>query len=71
MYLLTYESVETAIKKRVEVKAKIFGQEITVGENNATAVYKITPSLVAKLYGHWIMPLTKEVQVQYLLRRLD
>ncbi|KAG1347853.1 chorismate mutase 3, chloroplastic [Cocos nucifera] len=71
MRLLTYESVETAIKKRVEVKARIFGQEITVGENNATPVYKITPSLVAELYGHWIMPLTKDVQVEYLLRRLD
>ncbi|XP_074304992.1 uncharacterized protein LOC141639913 [Silene latifolia] len=34
-------------------------------------VYKITPCLVADLYGDWIMPLTKKVQVAYLLRRLD
>jgi chorismate mutase len=42
------------------------------GEIDGTdPVYKIRPTLVADLYGEWIMPLTKEVQVQYLLRRLD
>ncbi|XP_072988823.1 chorismate mutase 1, chloroplastic-like [Typha latifolia] len=73
MCLLTYESVETAIKQRVEAKAKIFGQEVTVGggKDGTPPLYKIRPSLVAELYGEWIMPLTKEVQVQYLLRRLD
>ncbi|URD95019.1 chorismate mutase [Musa troglodytarum] len=72
MHLLTYESVETAIKQRVEAKVMIFGQEVTVGEKKgAPPVYKIKPSLVAELYGNWIMPLTKEVQVEYLLHRLD
>lgn len=75
MRLLTYESVEAAIKKRVEAKAKAYGQEVTIGdesEKDATSTaYKIKPNLVADLYGKWIMPLTKEVQVQYLLRRLD
>ncbi|XP_073005929.1 chorismate mutase 1, chloroplastic-like [Typha latifolia] len=73
MRLLTYESVEIAIQHRVESKAKIFGQEVTIGceRDGSPPVYKITPSLVADLYGDWIMPLTKEVQVAYLLRRLD
>lgn len=72
MELLTYETVEALIKKRVEMKTKTFGQEVTVNrEEDTTAVYKILPSLVANLYGNWIMPLTKEVQVEYLLRRLD
>ncbi|KAJ6835360.1 chorismate mutase 1, chloroplastic-like [Iris pallida] len=76
MQLLTYEAVEAAIMQRVEAKAKIYGQEVTVGshfQNNGGSppVYKINPKLVADLYGKWIMPLTKEVQVQYLLRRLD
>ncbi|KAL0664049.1 hypothetical protein Bca4012_100886 [Brassica carinata] len=72
--LLTYETVEEVIKKRVEVKAKIFGQDITVNDPETGAAdpsYKINPSLVAKLYGEGIMPLTKEVQIEYLLRRLD
>lgn len=73
MDLLTYPAVEEAIKKRVETKAKTFGQVVTVGfgEDAVGPAYKIKPSLVADLYGDWIMPLTKEVQVEYLLRRLD
>ncbi|XP_057979131.1 chorismate mutase 1, chloroplastic [Malania oleifera] len=73
MNMLTYETVEETVKKRVEMKAKTYGQEVLigVGEGAADPVYKIKPSLVANLYGDWIMPLTKEVQVQYLLRRLD
>jgi chorismate mutase len=34
-------------------------------------VYKVQPDVVANLYQDWVMPLTKKVQVQYLLRRLD
>ena len=73
MKLLTHETVEAAIKERVEMKAKTFGQDVTVNqeEDVADPVYKIKPSLVANLYGEWIMPLTKQVQVEYLLRRLD
>ncbi|KAJ8750077.1 hypothetical protein K2173_013992 [Erythroxylum novogranatense] len=73
MDLLTYPEVEDAIKERVEVKTKTFGMEVTLpveGDGVAPA-YKIRPSLVEDLYGEWIMPLTKEVQVAYLLRRLD
>lgn len=71
--LLTYETVEEVVKKRVEIKARIFGQDITINdpETGADPSYKIQPSLVAKLYGERIMPLTKEVQIEYLLRRLD
>ncbi|XP_057948310.1 chorismate mutase 3, chloroplastic [Malania oleifera] len=75
MALLTYETVEEAVKKRVEMKAKTYGQEVSrdqEDDNDATGpVYKIKPSLVANLYEEWITPLTKEVQVEYLLRRLD
>ncbi|XVE91567.1 hypothetical protein REPUB_Repub01dG0020800 [Reevesia pubescens] len=75
MDLLTYETVEAAVKKRVEMKAKTYGQELNIDLTDLAAdpdpVYKIKPSLVANLYGDWIMPLTKEVQVEYLLRRLD
>ncbi|XP_027358416.1 chorismate mutase 1, chloroplastic-like [Abrus precatorius] len=73
MELLTYPEVEEAIKRRVDIKAKTFGQEVVINmkEQRTEPVYKINPSLVADLYGEWIMPLTKEVQVAYLLRRLD
>ncbi|CAK9162960.1 unnamed protein product [Ilex paraguariensis] len=73
MDFLTYPAVEEAIKKRVEMKTRTHGQEVAInnGEDGADPVYKIKPSLVADLYGDWIMPLTKEVQVEYLMRRLD
>ncbi|GFH24849.1 uncharacterized protein HaLaN_22715 [Haematococcus lacustris] len=31
---------------------------------------KVSPDVVAALYERWVMPLTKEVEVQYLLARL-
>ncbi|KAF9683968.1 hypothetical protein SADUNF_Sadunf04G0069100 [Salix dunnii] len=73
MDMLTYPTVEDAVKKRVEMKARTFGQEVTMERDvgGTDPVYKIRPTLIADLYGDWIMPLTKEVQVQYLLRRLD
>ncbi|KAJ9173240.1 hypothetical protein P3X46_016398 [Hevea brasiliensis] len=73
MDLLTYKKVEEAIKKRVEMKAITFGQEVTIycEEDGSDPACKIEPSLVANLYEDSIMPLTKEVQVMYLLRRLD
>ncbi|KAL6287808.1 hypothetical protein ACE6H2_012198 [Prunus campanulata] len=74
MALLTYPTVEEAIIKRVEMKAKTYGQEVTLykeEKEKTDLVYKIQPTLVADLYGDWIMPMTKEVQVEYLLRRLD
>ncbi|XP_014517239.1 chorismate mutase 1, chloroplastic [Vigna radiata var. radiata] len=73
MELLTYPEVEEAIKRRVDMKTKTYGQEVIINlkEHRTEPVYKINPSLVADLYSDWIMPLTKEVQVAYLLRRLD
>ncbi|KAJ0469445.1 putative chorismate mutase [Helianthus annuus] len=73
MDLLTYPAVEEAVQRRVETKAKAYAQVVDDGaaEVEPEPVYKINPSLVADIYGEWIMPLTKEVQVEYLLRRLD
>ncbi|XP_062222341.1 chorismate mutase 1, chloroplastic-like [Phragmites australis] len=73
MHLLTYETVERTIEHRVEAKAEVFGQEVNIGaeDNGAPPSYKIRPSLVAELYSYRIMPLTKKVEVAYLLRRLD
>nr|CAN80983.1 hypothetical protein VITISV_028903 [Vitis vinifera] len=56
MALLTYEAVEAAIKKRVEAKAKAFGQEVRnmgEGDDGDDPAYKIKPRLVANLYGYW------------------
>ncbi|XP_059643556.1 chorismate mutase 1, chloroplastic-like isoform X1 [Cornus florida] len=71
--LLTHRALEKTDRKRVMRKAKIFGREVPVNveEDRAHPVFRIDPCLVADLYVKWIMPLTKEVELEYLLRRLD
>ncbi|XP_027101401.1 chorismate mutase 2-like [Coffea arabica] len=71
MKLLTFESVEEMVKKRVEKKAKVFGQEVNLTNDAGNGKCKIDPSVLPCLYGEWVMPLTKHVEVEYLLRRLD
>ncbi|KAF8400524.1 hypothetical protein HHK36_013823 [Tetracentron sinense] len=71
MKLLTFESVEEMVKRRVEKKAMVFGQEVNLKDKDDKGKYKVDPSIVSRLYGEWVMPLTKLVQVEYLLRRLD
>ncbi|XP_047323255.1 chorismate mutase 1, chloroplastic-like [Impatiens glandulifera] len=74
MDLLTYPVVEESIKRRVEMKAKTYGEEVVMNEEEEEdddTICRIKPCLVGNLYKDWIMPLTKEVQIQYLLRRLD
>jgi chorismate mutase len=71
MKLLMDERVEKMVKKRVEKKAIVFGQDVS-GSNNADSKhYKVDPSVVARLYDEWVIPLTKRVEVEYLIRRLD
>jgi chorismate mutase len=38
---------------------------------SAERAYKVSPDALASMYDKIVMPLTKEVQVAYLLRRLD
>lgn len=71
MKLLTFESVEEMVKKRVEKKAKVFGQEVKLNNDDCNGKCKIDPSVLPHLYAEWVMPLTKHVEVEYLLCRLD
>ncbi|KAM0911432.1 hypothetical protein ACQ4PT_013452 [Festuca glaucescens] len=78
MKLLTSEAQEDVVKRRVEKKAMVFGQDITLDEptetgdmNSSQSSFKIAPSVVYKLYDEWVIPLTKNVEVDYLLHRLD
>ncbi|OEL15258.1 Chorismate mutase 2 [Dichanthelium oligosanthes] len=78
MKLLTSEAQEDVVKRRVEKKAIVFGQSITSDgpietsvSNSSQANFKVDPSVVYKLYDQWVIPLTKQVEVEYLLHRLD
>jgi len=68
---LTFKNVEDDVKRRVANKARAYGQEVNEHGKVDNARYKIDPDLAGALYEDWVMPLTKQVQVAYLLRRLD
>ena len=79
MNLLTVEAVERRVVRRVRNKACVFGQDIqdvmgTISldvEDIEKSKSKVEPDKVARLYNEWIMPLNKQVQLEYLLHRLD
>jgi chorismate mutase len=62
---VTDRKVEAQVCRRVEAKAAAFGREFDAGRGR----YKIRPRVVRDVYARWIIPLNKEVQVQYLLAR--
>lgn len=59
--------VEKLLLLRVENKARSYGSDITV--DGAREVYKVQPSKIAEMYEGFIIPLTKEVEVDYVLER--
>jgi chorismate mutase len=65
--LITDAAVEARLLRRVERKAATYGQEIDA--DGPTQAYKIPPRLIADIYRDWIIPLTKGVEVAYLLER--
>ena len=76
MDLLTYKAVEDRVVRRVTNKAATYGQDISedlpevvsgLGEGEDIE-YKVAPGQIGELYYKWIMPMTKDVQVEYLLR---
>ncbi|KAK9862077.1 hypothetical protein WJX84_001660 [Apatococcus fuscideae] len=79
MHLLTDVRVEQQVVDRVRRKAELYGRDASAsGSSEAGAASrddeapcKIAPEAVADLYARWLMPLNKQVQIAYLLRRLD
>jgi chorismate mutase len=80
MDLLTDVKVEQKVVERVRLKAETFGQDIQTPDSSAAAAgsssthgephFKVQPQVLADMYDKLVMPLTKDVQVAYLLRRL-
>ena len=67
MDLLTDRAVELKVIERVKLKASTFGRDL----NSHETLLKLQPDVAADLYDMWVMPLTKEVEVDYLMKRLD
>ena len=60
---ITDAAVEAAVLDRVERKARTYSQEVA-GEGGADL-----PDRVRQVYERWVIPLTKDVEVEYLLAR--
>lgn len=65
---ITNSAVEEKILKRLIQKAKAYGTDPTADAQTAS---KVHPEAVVGIYKDWVIPLTKKVEVEYLLRRLE
>lgn len=65
--LITKPEVEAALLVRLEGKAKVYGQDLnsSIPEKDL----KIDPDVAVQLYRDFVIPLTKVVEVDYLLKR--
>lgn len=63
---ITDTPVERQVLDRVHRKTVTYAAEFEGGGG----AYKVNPDAVREIYRRWIIPLNKEVQVQYLLARL-
>eukprot|EP00669_Euglena_mutabilis_P007707 TRINITY_DN2937_c0_g1_i1.p1 TRINITY_DN2937_c0_g1~~TRINITY_DN2937_c0_g1_i1.p1 ORF type:complete len:459 (-),score=188.23 TRINITY_DN2937_c0_g1_i1:13-1389(-) len=69
MARLTDSAQEERVLQRVEMKASLFGSDITTA--GPRPEYKVQPAAIQALYRDYVIPLTKDVEVAYLLQRVD
>lgn len=78
MAFITKPDVEERNIKRVVLKARTFSQNISQAQDGQLApapsldtTYKINPEFIGTVFREFLMPLTKDVEVAYLLARLE
>ena len=70
--LITKPEVEAKLLVRLENKARAFGAEMDAdGRVVETGKSKIDVGVIVGMYRDYVIPLTKEVEVDYLIHRLD
>lgn len=72
--LITKPAVEAALLVRLAEKAKVYGQDMDrpgANPDDREKQRKIEVDIVVRIYKTFVIPLTKEVEVDYLLTRLD
>ena len=67
MEMLTNKKAEEEIYQRVVNKASFYG----CNDKSGPFIHIVNPEIIADIYRDWIIPLTKNVEIQYLLARLD
>ncbi|KAL6710185.1 chorismate mutase aro7 [Coniothyrium glycines] len=64
---ITNAAVEKKVLERLRLKAKTYGTDPDVGANGLS---KVNAEAVVAMYKDWVIPLTKVVEVEYLMQRL-
>lgn len=64
---ITKPAVEKKVLERLRLKAKTYGTD----PDGANGENKVDVEAVVAMYKDFVIPLTKEVEVDYLLQRLD
>jgi chorismate mutase len=70
---ITNEAVERQVLQRLARKARTYGRDPSAGAEalKSKEADKVNVDAVVAIYRDLIIPLTKEVEVEYLLARLD
>ncbi|ELQ40465.1 hypothetical protein MCOR27_007442 [Pyricularia oryzae] len=67
---ITNEAVEKQVLDRLRLKVQTYGRDpITMSEHDIPS--KINVEAVVSMYRDYVIPLTKEVEVEYLMQRLQ
>ncbi|KAF2032501.1 chorismate mutase [Setomelanomma holmii] len=64
---ITNAAVEKKVLERLRLKANTYGTDPDSGANGFS---KVNADAVVAMYKDWVIPLTKEVEVEYLMQRL-
>ncbi|KAF2129462.1 chorismate mutase [Dothidotthia symphoricarpi CBS 119687] len=64
---ITNAAVEKQVLERLRLKSKTYG---TDPDSGADGQSKVNADAVVAMYKDWVIPLTKEVEVEYLMQRL-
>lgn len=65
---ITNEAVEKQVLERLRLKARTYGTDPSIG---ASGDGKINVEAVVSMYRDFVIPLTKVVEVEYLMQRLE
>jgi chorismate mutase len=66
---ITNATVEKKVLERLRLKALTYGKDPSIGDGVDAA--KINVDAVVSMYKDFVIPLTKEVEVAYLMQRLE
>ncbi len=61
---VTDPAVERRVLERVRIKAETYGKDV---DGSLAGGFRIPPGHIVEFYRRWIIPLTKRVEVEYLL----